>query len=124
MLAVGVFALVFRLLSGPTGAADSDRLIAILVVPFVAAASRLLSWRMQRNFAEHLIALGIPLVGGYITAYTVAGLGLVLAYFLWAYGQAFFDRLWIGAVAGLISLLAGTAAWVASVVALIAVLRS
>lgn len=75
----------------------------VSVLPWAAvSAPGLLSWRMQRNFAEHLIALlylsghglvigtvwciGIPLVGGYITSYT--------------------------------------AAWAASVVALIAVLRS
>lgn len=141
LLAVGVFALVFRLLSGPTGAADSDRLITVLVVPFMAAASRLLLWRARRNYAEHLIALlylsgqslvvatvlylGVPLVrGDYIAAYAATALGLVLCYYLWAYARVFTDRLWIGAVAGLMSLIAGTAAWAGSVMALLAVLRS
>jgi hypothetical protein len=141
MLAVALFALVFRLLSGPTGAAESDRLIVILAVPFIAAASRLILWRTGRNFAEHLIGLlylsghtlvvatvlqlGMPFLhDDHLTAYALAALALLLGYFLWAYGQAFFRRTWIGAVAGLIALVAGTAAWAAAVLALVTVLRS
>lgn len=141
MLAVGLFALTARLLTGPTGAAESDRLFAIFVVPFAAAASRLLGWWTRRNFAEHLIAIlylsghtlvlatglyiGIPLVGsGLLAGYGAMGLALLLGYFVWAYSQVFSDRLWIGALTGLAALTGGTAAWAAAMLALLNVLRS
>lgn len=42
---------------GASGAAESDKLLAFLVVPFVAGASRVFYWRGGYNYAEHLIAI-------------------------------------------------------------------
>lgn len=141
IFAVSVFALTYRLIAGPTGAADSDRWLTMFVVPFIAAASRLLLWRTRHNYAEHLLAVlylsghaivtatlllaGFLFVGDdYIGFYAAAGFALVLCYFVWAYSRVFLDRPWVGAVVGLTSLLIGTAAWAASLLVFLGIVRS
>lgn len=131
-LAVGIFALVSRLVSGPTGAPESDRIFAILLVPFVAATSRVLLWRADFNYAEHLIAVlylsghvlvlfailyvGVALVDrAYLGGYAGLSVLLALGYFVWAYSRTFFKRPLIGALTGLLSLVIGSATWLIAI---------
>jgi hypothetical protein len=140
LISVAVFALAVRLTSGPTGAGDSDRFLALLVIPFVAAASRVLLWQERRSYAEHLIAvlylcghvllgLGILAVGlrflsgDGATAYgTFAGI-LGVGYFLWGYSRAFPARRALAAIAGLGALVLGAAAWMGIMTVLVSWLR-
>ena len=139
-VAVGIFALVSRLVSGPTGAAESDRIFAILVVPIVAATSRALLWRAGFNYAEHLIAVlylsghmlvlfailyvGIALVDpAYLGGYASVSVLLALGYFVWAYSRTFFKRPLVGALAGLLSLVIGSASWLIAMALLVNAFR-
>ena len=136
LISVAVFALAVRLSSGPTGAGENDRFIALLIIPFVAAASRLLLWQERRSYAEHLIAvlylcghvllgLGVLAVGlrflsgTWATVYgTSAGI-LGVGYFIWGYTRAFPARRVLAAIAGLGALVLGTAAWFAVLTVLV-----
>lgn len=140
LLATATFALVVRALDGPTGAGESDKLLALLIIPFIAAAARVLFWPEKSNFAEHLIAVmylaaqvviflaacfvGTRLVpesawDTYAAACAVLGAG----YFAWAYGRAFAGGHWWSVLRAAIALVAGIAAWVGSVMALVSLLR-
>lgn len=129
LVSVAVFALALRLSSGPTGAGEGDRLFALLILPFVAAASRALLWRAHRNYAEHLIAVlylcghailalavlsvGLSLLSGAAaTVYRNAALIMGAGYFLWGYSQAFPARPVMASIVGLTALVLGAAAWV------------
>jgi hypothetical protein len=139
-VALGAFALVSRFVSGATGAGELERILVVLVVPFVAAASRVLLWRAGFNYAEHLIALlylaGQVLVLGavlyfgvrllprdYLRHYSIVALGLALAYFLWAYSRAFLRRPLIAGLVGLLALVLGIGMWLIATFALVTMFR-
>jgi hypothetical protein len=130
LLTVAVFAIVVRLTSGTTGAGDTDRVLVLLVVPSVAAASRALFWRGRFNYAEHLLAVtylsaqclviltvlfaGMLVVPqGAAAMYSIASLVVCVGYFVWAYSTIFEQRRWIAAAAGLLALLTGAVTWLA-----------
>ena len=130
LVCVALFALAFQVVGGGTGAGEGDRVFTLLVIPFIAAASRVLFWRGQYNYAEHLIAvmylcghavLGLAVLyvgasflnGSLLNAYTVAALSVVVWYFLFGYSSAFGTRPLISALAGMTALVLGTAMWAA-----------
>jgi hypothetical protein len=57
LIAAAVFTLGLQLVAASTGAGDENRIFALMIIPFVAAASRALFWRGRYNYAEHLIAV-------------------------------------------------------------------
>jgi hypothetical protein len=140
LLASAVFAVVVRVLGGPTGAGESDKLLVLLMVPFIAGAARLLFWGGGWNFAEHLIALmylagqivlflTVCFVGTLIlpeTAwhlYALTCVGLSAAYFVWGHSSAFAGNRWSRALRTVIALGVGMAAWLGSVFTIVTLLR-
>jgi hypothetical protein len=140
LVTAALFTLVGRLIGGSTGAAESDRLIALLAVPFVAAAARVLYWRGPYNLAEHLIivtylgahmlalltmfylgVLVVPAAG--IAAYAALSLGAGLVYYGWGYSQVFPLPRYLGVLLAVMSVALGSAIWVAAMAALVGVLR-
>lgn len=139
-IAIGFFALMTRLFSGPTGAGEGDQLFAVLVVPFVAVASRVLLWRADYTFAEHLIVLlylaaqvllllailfiGVPLVPRVSAGdYAAAALVLAFVYFVWGYSQSFLKRPLVAALAGVLALTTGAIVWFVATAILVSLLR-
>ena len=140
LLMAALFAVVSNSLGGPTNAAESDRLFLLLVIPFVAGTSRVLFWRTQYNYAEHLIAVmylagqvlliatilffGTLIVPqSLIGVYSMMCLGVGVGYFVWAYSRIFGRRPWLAAGAGLAALVLGTLGWAAAVFAIVTALR-
>lgn len=140
LVMAAAFTLVGRVVSGSTGAADSDRLLAILVIPFVAGVSRLLNGRRGFNLAEHLILvtyLGAQLLAlltllhvgllvmpaGARPTYALFALGAGSAYYLWAYVQFFESRRVIALLMGILSLVLGSALWLGLLVLIVGLLR-
>jgi hypothetical protein len=139
LITVAVFALAVRVSSGPIGAGDNDRFLALLIIPFVAAVSRVLLWQERRSYAEHLIAvlylcghvmLGLAVLAmgtRYVSGNGAKGYGIFAAvlsvgYFLWGYSRAFPARRVLASIAGLGALALGTAAWLASMMLLVRLL--
>jgi hypothetical protein len=136
LVAVAAFALIWQLFGDPIGAADGDRTLMLLIIPFVAAASRVLLWRARKNYAEHLIAvmylaghialvlgvlsIGVSFMSGpALTTYAVAALTLSCGYFLWGYSAAFPSRPVLAAFAALGSLVLGAAGWLVAMMRLV-----
>jgi len=145
LLCFAAFTLSARML-GATVGGEFERALTALVVPFIAAVSRLLFWRTRLNYAEHLV-LVLYLVGhvalilgvvqavltpvirvapGEVLSTIVAfgALGSVIAYYAWAFSRVFPTRPWVAAAGGLVALAGGVALWTAAMVALLQVLRS
>jgi len=140
VLAAAVFALVSSAPGGATGAGEAERLFALLVIPIVAAACRLLFWRESFHYAEHLIAvtylgaqalllLALLYCGALLAPQAIVGwfaaasLVLSAAYFTWGYSQIFERRPLLAAGGALAALLVGTAAWLGVTVAIVTLLR-
>lgn len=128
LFATALFAVIGQTIGGSTGAAESDRLLAILIVPFVGLASRAIWWRGPSNIAEHLIL--VTFLGGQVLvlltvlyvgmlivpstledAYAVLALTVGLMFFVWGYASVFQRRRWLAALAALLSLVSGAAVW-------------
>jgi hypothetical protein len=141
MLAAAAFVLIGRLISGSTGAAETDRILLLFVIPFVAAASRVFCWRWPCNAAEHLIL--VTYLGAHVVALlTILHVGLIavpsslmpayalgalvsgLLYYIWAYSKVMEGRRHLAVLAGILSLVLGTAVWSAFLVAIVGLLRS
>lgn len=140
LVAAGTFAFSSSVLGGPTGAADADRFVALLLIPFVAGASRILFWHGRYNFAEHLIGsmylsghcllvlavlyVAVPFVSEPMrVAYVLIALALAAAYFLWGYSQLFPGRRILAGLAGVAALVLGALAWFVVMVWLVNWLR-
>lgn len=140
LLAAAVFALVSSALGGATGAGESDRLFALLVIPIVAAACRVLFWRGAYNYAEHLIAvtylaaqallllvllycgtLLVPQI--FVGWFAAVSIVLSTAYFSWGYSQIFEQRPVLAAGGALAALLVGVVVWLGITMVIVAVLR-
>ena len=140
LLAAAVFTIVGRVVAGASGAPESDKIFAFLIIPFVAGASRVFHWRGSYNYAEHLIpvlylgaqtllflALLYPFVlvvpreqtGSFAVFCAVLG----ISYFVWGYSRVFRQRAWLAAVLGLMALVAGGIVWLAATMILVAALR-
>lgn len=135
-----MFTLIGRAIGGSTGAPESDRVFAFLVIPFVAGLSRALHWRGRFNFAEHLIlvtylgaqvlVLLTVLYVGILTVparseptYAMVALAASLSFYVWAYSQVFEGRRLRAALVGILSLLLGSAAWMILLIVLVGALR-
>ena len=140
LLTVAVFAVVARALGGATGAGESDRLFTLLIIPFVAAASRLLFWRDGYNYAEHLIAaiylaahavliLVVFLVIGFVLPQGMVGAVGALAvlssmvYFTWGYSQVFAAHARSAAARAIVALLLGAVLWAGFTFVVVSMLR-
>ncbi|HEX7089908.1 MAG TPA: hypothetical protein VF192_07210 [Longimicrobiales bacterium] len=144
LLCFAAFAITARVFGGASGG-ENDRVLTALVVPFVAAVSRLLFWRTRLNYAEHLVLVlyllghaalilaalqailspalrGDPgMVVSGIVSFGV--LGIPIAYFGWAFSRVFPARPWLAAAGGLAALAGGAALWLSAMAALFRVLR-
>lgn len=136
LLTAALFTLVGRLLLGSTGAAQSDRAFVLLVIPILAAVSRVLFWRGRYNYAEHLIAvtyitahsvliLAVLTIGTIIVpqqhlgVYAMAGVGAAVAFFAWAYSRIFEKHPWLAAVAAIVTLVIGTIGWLVALTSVV-----
>ena len=140
LIAFAVFTVSAKLSGGFRGGGDVERIAALLLVPCVAAAARVLFLRARFNYAEHLILvmyacahatlcyavaqMAFPLLGrsGAITLAVVV-LAAGLAYFMWVYARIFRARAMVAALGGLAALLGGLALWFVVVTSLLRVLR-
>lgn len=129
LVSFAAFALLGQLLDLTVrGAGSSDRMMTALVVPFIAAAARLVFLRGRLNYAEHLIAamyllghialmlaalqLFVPLLGARSLQVLLVGALLAgTAYFVRAYVGLFPRRRALAAVGGFISLWGGVILW-------------
>src|SRR5690606_6820249 len=144
LLCFAAFAITARVFGGATGSED-DRALTALVVPFIAAVSRVLFWRTRLNYAEHLVlvlyllghvalilavlqAVLLPAVRGgpgtVVSGIVVFGaLGIAIAYFGWAFSRIFPARPWLAAAGGLAALAAGAVLWAFVLISLLRELR-
>ena len=140
LIAFAAFAVSAKVLGGFRGGGDVERIAALLLVPCVAAASRVVFLRARFNYAEHLILVMyafahatlcyavvqvvFPLLGrsGAISLAVVV-LAACLAYFLWVYAGLFRARVVLSAVGGLAALAGGGLLWVVVILSLLRVLR-
>jgi len=140
LICFAAFAIASRVLGGATGSED-DRALTALVVPFIAAVSRLLFWRARLNYAEHLVlvlyllghvalilavlqALLLPALRGdpgtVVSGIVAFGaLGIPIAYIGWAFSRVFPARPWLAAAGGLAALAGGAVLWLLALIALL-----
>lgn len=140
IIGAGAFALSNSVFGSPTGAAESDKLFTLVMIPIIAAASRALDWRGRLNFAEHLIVvlylsghvllslsvlyLPVPLLDESAAAfYVMAALLASAAYFIWGYGQALAAGRGKSMFVGAMALVLGAVAWIGVVTLLVGLLR-
>jgi hypothetical protein len=140
LLTAAIFAVVSSTLGNATGGGESDQLFALLIIPFVAAAARVIFWRGSYNYAEHLIAvvylaaqailfLAVLYVGVLIVPqalirwFAVVPLAVCVGYFVWGYSQMFEQRRLLVAGRALAALLIGTVAWLAFTLVMVTLLR-
>jgi hypothetical protein len=140
LVSAAAFTLIGRVIGGSTGAAESDRILAILIIPFVAVASRVLQWRGRFNIAEHLILVtylgsqvlvvlavlyvGVLLVpSGAERTYALLALVSALSFYVWGYSQVFETRRLRAALVGVLSLLFGSALWLTILILILRLLR-
>ena len=139
----------FALLSGwlpgvfSGGGGPENRFFTLLLIPFVAAVSRLLFHREGLKYAEHLAAamflcghvvllftLALPFsvlvepAGPLASAIGFGSLTLAVGYFCWAFSRIFRDRPVLAALGGLLSLVGGLGVGLAAVLVLVRVLQS
>lgn len=141
LVSAGAFALSTRLFAGSTGAGEGDRIFTLLLIPLVAAGSRVLSWRGRYNYAEHLIAvmylcahvvLGLAVLfvavpfmsGSLLTPYAVTTLAASGGYFLWGYSRLFPGRRVLGVLVGVGAVVLGGASWFMVMMLLLSWLRT
>jgi hypothetical protein len=140
LLAVAVFVLGGRVTLGSTGAPESDRIWMLLLIPFIAVASRITFWRGPYNLAEHLIMV-VYLSAQVLLILTVLSVGMLVlparsqatyalvtlvvaaAWFVWGCSRVFERYPWRAAPGGVIAIALGAAGWVATVLLLVTVLR-
>jgi hypothetical protein len=137
---VAVFAVVARAVGGATGAGESDRLFTLLVIPFVAAALRLMFWRGGYNYAEHLIAaiylvahvllilVAFLFIGSVLPQAMVGVVGVIavvssVVYFTWGYSQVFAAHRASAAARALVALLLGALLWLGFTFVVVSMLR-
>ena len=134
----GAFALAFDWMGGVGG--GMERWLLGVLVLFLAAASRLVFWRVGLNYAEHLIlnmflyaqvalfvTAGMVIVGALpeVTR-RVAAVGVLVGvsgYFMWAYSQVFRGRRMLSALGALAVLVVGTMVWAVATLGIVQVLR-
>jgi hypothetical protein len=145
IFAFAAFAILSGVFGGTTGTGGAEnRLFIALIVPFMAFAARLLLWRGDLNYAEHLIAAGyviahvalffgimqaaIPFVSGdpggrsaYVLFY--GALSVAVAFVVWAYSRLSPARPLLGGVCGLLSLAGGIALWAMFMMAVLHLIR-
>jgi hypothetical protein len=139
-LATALFAVVSRAIAGPTGAAESDRLFAFLVIPIVAGVMRIFYVRGPYNYAEYLIAAtylaghALVILTAFIlmsgaaprsarTPFGAAALLGVAAYCVWGFRSMFERRKWLAATAAVAAIVCGTAIWLGALAAVVAIMR-
>jgi hypothetical protein len=139
LIAVAAFALLAQPLGVVTGGGN-DRVFVLLLVPFVAGVSRLLFWRAELCFAEHLIvgmyAFGhivllltllqpatLLLGGAALRMLVVGALILAVAYLAWAYSRVFSARPLLAALGGLAALAGGIVVWGVAMTLIVGALR-
>lgn len=139
LIAAALFTITGRAIGGATGAAESDRLWTLLVIPFVGLASRLLHWRGKYNLAEHLIIVTylaahvlviltvlypglLVLPATAKSTYALAAVIVAAGFYLWGYTHAF-DRRLLAAVTGVLSLALGSLVWLVILMAIMTLLR-
>lgn len=138
VVAFAAFALMNGVLGGGTGGGD-NRVFAALLIPFIAAASRVIFLRGRLNYAEHLILVM------YLFAHVVLGLAaahllipfasdVVLrrmgvavavaaaALIAWSYSRIFTRRI-PAAIGGLAAVAAGAALWMFALIRILNLLR-
>ena len=134
----GTFALAWGWMGG--GGGDMERWLLGGLVLFLAAASRLVFWRVGMNYAEHLILnmflyaqAVLFLAAGMVVIDTLpeparrtASIVVLVAacgYLMWAYSRVFAGRRLLSALGGLAVLVAGTTVWAVATAGLLQLMR-
>src|SRR5262245_37509595 len=140
LIAFALFALSASLFGGFRGGGAAERVAALLLVPCVAAASRLFFARGRFNYAEHLIlvmytlahvTLGLAVVQiafpvlnrQSASILTIGALAAGVAYIAWVYAKAFRTRAILAALGGLAALVGGAGLWFVIVLNIVPLLR-
>jgi hypothetical protein len=142
LVTFALFVLLGELLGGARfGTIPSNRVLVILVVPFVAGASWVLFRRAGFHYAEHLIlctyVLGhmallvaamqpaVPLTEGRVRFFLAVSAPVVaVGYAAWAFSRVFAGRPLLAAAGGAASVLAGVVLWGIAMSAIVHVLRA
>jgi len=140
LVATGAFALSAQLVGGTANTPEGDGIFFLLVIPFVALASRVVFLRGRYNYAEHLIGimyliahalLGLAVLylatryisGPFLGWYVAASLAAAGIYCLWGFSGLFPDRRIVAALAGVVALVVGAIGWLVALAWVVSWLR-